>query len=213
MFEILKQVEQIGIVPVIAISDIEKAVPLAKALLAGGLPCAEVTFRTKEGEESIRRIAAEVPQILLGAGTVLSTEQVDNAVNAGAKFIVSPGFNPKVAGYCVEKGIPIVPGCATPSEMEAAMELGLDAVKFFPAEQAGGLSYIKAVAAPYSGLRFMPTGGISPDNLGKYMGFRKIVACGGSWMVKKELIDTGDFDTITRLCVEAVQIVRNARAQ
>jgi 2-dehydro-3-deoxyphosphogluconate aldolase/(4S)-4-hydroxy-2-oxoglutarate aldolase len=208
---ILEQIGAIGVVPVIAISDAEKAVPLAKALKEGGIPCAEVTFRTKEGEECIRRIAKELPDILVGAGTVLTKEQVDRAIDAGAKFIVSPGFNPNVVGYCVDKGIPVVPGCSTPSDMEAAMEFGLDAVKFFPAEQAGGLAYIKACAAPYTKLRFMPTGGISAQNLGKYMEFNKVLACGGSWMVAKELIDAGKFPEITRLCKQAVEIVRTAR--
>ena len=212
MNEILKRIGEIGIVPVIAISDVEKAVPLARALMAGGIPCAEVTFRTAEGEECIRRIAKEVPEILLGAGTVLSMGQVDKAVDAGAKFMVTPGFNRKVVEYCVKNGILIIPGCSTPSDMEAAMEMGLDTVKFFPAEQAGGLAYIKACAAPYTGLRFVPTGGINAGNLGKYAAFKKIAACGGSWMVNKELLDAGNFDEITRLSEEAVKIFRDARA-
>jgi 2-dehydro-3-deoxyphosphogluconate aldolase/(4S)-4-hydroxy-2-oxoglutarate aldolase len=211
MHEVLQRIEAIGIVPVIALSDAEKAVPLAKALLAGGIPCAEVTFRTAEGEECIRRMAAEVPEILVGAGTVLTAGQADRAAKAGARFAVSPGFNPNVVRHCIENGIPIVPGCATPSEMEAAMELGLDTVKFFPAEQAGGLSYIKAVAAPYTRLKFMPTGGITAENIGKYIAFNKVIACGGSWMVSKALLDAGDFGEITRLCREAVEIVRGAR--
>ena len=211
MNAILKQIEQIGVVPVIALSDAEKAVPLAKALIAGGIPCAEVTFRTAEGEECIRRIAGEIPEILLGAGTVLSVDQARRAVEAGAKFIVSPGINPKVVQYCVENDIVITPGCATPTEMEAAMEFGLDVVKFFPAEQAGGLAYIKAVAAPYTALRFLPTGGINAQNLGKYMSFPKVLACGGSWMVKKDMVEAGMFDEITRLCLDAVRIVRDVR--
>lgn len=206
MHTVLEEISRIGIVPVIAISDVEKAVPLAKALCAGGIPCAEVTFRTAEGEEAMRRIAAEVPEALLGAGTVLTTIQVDRAIAAGAKFIVSPGFNPHVVEYCLEKGMPIVPGCASPSDMEQAMEYGLSTVKFFPAEQAGGLDYIKAVSAPYPGLTFMPTGGIHAGNLAKYLAFEKIVACGGSWMVQKELVSAGRFDEITRLCREAVQV-------
>lgn len=208
---ILDQIRDIGVVPVIAISDLEKTIPLARALITGGIPCAEVTFRTAQGEECIRRMAEACPDILVGAGTVLTMEQVDRAVLAGAKFCVSPGFNPKVVDYCIERGIPIVPGCATPSDMEAAIERGLDTVKFFPAEQAGGLAYIKAVAAPYSNLRFMPTGGISAENLGTYMAFDKVIACGGSWMVKKELIDAGSFDIIMRLCKEAATIVKAAR--
>lgn len=203
--EVLEQIGKIGIVPVIAISDVEKAVPLAKALIAGGIPCAEVTFRTAQGEESIRRISAEVPGILLGAGTVLTIAQVDKAIAAGAKFIVSPGFNPKVVAYCCEKGIPITPGCSNPSDIEQALEFGLEVIKFFPAEQSGGLDYIKAIAAPYTSVKFMPTGGIGPDNISKYLEFDKIVACGGSWMVKPDLINSGSFDEITRLSREAVQ--------
>jgi len=210
--EILTQIQQIGVVPVIAISDVDKAVPMAKALIAGGVHCAEVTFRTAEGEEAIRRIAKEVPEMLVGAGTVLSVEQVKKAVDAGAKFTVSPGFSPRVTEYCVKNHILHFPGCATPTEMEAAMEFGLNVLKFFPAEQAGGLAYIKAVAAPYTKLRFMPTGGISPKNLASYMAFPKILACGGSWMVSKELLDEGNFYEIARLCKEAVEIVKSARA-
>lgn len=204
MNQVLEQISQIGIVPVIAIDDVEKAVPLAKALVAGGIPCAEVTFRTAEGEEAIRRMAKEVPEILVGAGTVLTTEQVDRAVDAGAKFIVSPGLNPKVVSYCVEKNIPITPGCANPSDVEQAIELGLNVVKFFPAEQAGGLPYIKSMSAPYGNMRFMPTGGVNAANLSEYLAFDKILACGGSWMVNKALISAGKFDEITELCKEAM---------
>ncbi|MCL2747588.1 MAG: bifunctional 4-hydroxy-2-oxoglutarate aldolase/2-dehydro-3-deoxy-phosphogluconate aldolase [Oscillospiraceae bacterium] len=207
----LEQIQAVGVMPVIAISDTEKAVPLARALAAGGIHCAEVTFRTEEGEEAIRRIAAECPDILVGAGTVLTVEQADRAARAGAKFAVSPGTNPKVVRRCAEIGLLIIPGCATPSDMEQAMAFGLDTVKFFPAEQAGGLAYIKAVAAPYPKLRFVPTGGINAGNLGRYMAFPKVVACGGSWMVKKDLIEAGDFGEITRLCREAARIVKEAR--
>ena len=208
---ILERIREIGIVPVIAISDVEKAVPLAKALLEGGIPCAEITFRTEEGEESIRRIAKEVPDILLGAGTVLTIDQVHRANKAGAKFLVSPGFNRKVVEVCKLNHFLIVPGCSTPSDMEAALELGYNTVKFFPAEQAGGLAYIKACAAPYTKLKFMPTGGINAKNIASYLSFDKVIACGGSWMVTKDLIEAGKFDEITRLCREAVEIVKNAR--
>ena len=208
---ILNRISEIGIVPVIAMSDVEKAVPLAKSLLSGGIPCAEITFRTAEGEECIRRIASEVPEVLVGAGTVLTTEQATRANNAGAKFVVSPGFNPKVVRFCIENDILIIPGCSTPTDMEAAMEFGLDTVKFFPAEQAGGLAYIKACAAPYTKLKFMPTGGINAANIGTYMAFGKVIACGGSWMVTKELIENGNFSEITRLCKEAVQTIRTSR--
>jgi len=204
MHAVLEKIEKIGIVPVIAINDVERAVPLAKALEAGGIPCAEVTFRTAQGEESIRRITAEVPDVLVGAGTVLTKDQVDRAIDAGAKFIVSPGFNPKIVEYCKQKGIPITPGCANPSDIEQALEAGLDVVKFFPAEQAGGLDYIKAISAPYPSLKFMPTGGINAGNIVKYIAFEKILACGGSWMVTAELINSGNFEKITALSREAV---------
>jgi 2-dehydro-3-deoxyphosphogluconate aldolase/(4S)-4-hydroxy-2-oxoglutarate aldolase len=204
MQTILEEIGKIGIVPVIKIDDADKAVPLAKALSAGGIPCAEVTFRTAQGEEAIRRIAKETPEILVGAGTVLSIEQVDRAIGAGAKFIVSPGFNPKVVAYCVQKEIPITPGCANPSDIEQALEFGLEAVKFFPAEQAGGLDYIKAISAPYPGMKVIPTGGINAGNIARYIAFEKILACGGSWMVSADLINAGDFDKITALSREAV---------
>ena len=207
MKTIFEQIEEIGVVPVIKIDDVEKAVPLAKALLAGGIPCAEVTFRTAQAEEGIRRMAAEVPEILVGAGTILTTEQVDKAVGAGAKFVVSAGLNPKIVEYCISRGVPIAPGCSSPSDIEKAMEFGLRVVKFFPAEQAGGLDFIKAVAAPYSMMKFMPTGGINAANIGKYLAFDKILACGGSWMVNADMISAGRFDEITELCKTAMRTV------
>jgi len=208
MHAVLEELKKIGIIPVIKIDDAAKAVPLAKALAAGGIPCAEVTFRTAQGEEAMRLINAELcsgktPGILLGAGTVLTTAQVDKAIAAGAKFIVSPGFNPKVVSYCVEKGIPITPGCSNPSDIERALEYGLEVVKFFPAEQAGGLEYIKAIAAPYTTMNFVPTGGINAQNVAKYIAYEKILACGGSWMVNADLINAGEFGKITALCREA----------
>jgi 2-dehydro-3-deoxyphosphogluconate aldolase/(4S)-4-hydroxy-2-oxoglutarate aldolase len=207
MHDVLEALGRIGIVPVIKIDDAAQAVPLAKALAAGGIPCAELTFRTKAGEEAVRRISRDAPEILAGAGTVLSVEQVDRAVDAGARFIVSPGFNPKVVSHCIARGVPVIPGCSNPSDMERALELGLEAVKFFPAEQAGGLDYIKAAAAPYSTLMFMPTGGINAANIASYIAYEKILACGGSWMVSPALINAGDFDRITALCREAVLAV------
>jgi 2-dehydro-3-deoxyphosphogluconate aldolase/(4S)-4-hydroxy-2-oxoglutarate aldolase len=204
MHTVLEELGKIGIVPVIKIDDVEKAVPLARALAAGGIPCAEITFRTDQGEEAIRRISKEVPEVLTGAGTVLTTEQVDKAINAGAKYIVSPGLNPKVVSYCIKKGIPITPGCANPSDIEQALEFGLEVVKFFPAEQAGGIEYIKAVSAPYHELKFMPTGGINAGNIAKYILFDKILACGSSWVASAELIHSGDFEKITALSKEAV---------
>ena len=203
MHPVMEELKKIGIIPVIKIDDAEKAVPLAKALIAGNIPCAEVTFRTAQGEEAMKRINRDVPDILLGAGTVLTTEQVDKAIAAGAKFIVSPGFNPKVVAYCVEKGIPVTPGCSNPSDIEMALEMGINTVKFFPAEQAGGLEYIKAISAPYPSLTFVPTGGINAQNIVKYISNEKILACGGSWMVSADLINAGNFDKITALCNEA----------
>lgn len=201
---VIDEIYKIGIVPVIALDDAKDAEPLAKALCAGGLPCAEITFRTAAAEESIRIMAEKFPEMLVGAGTVLTTEQVDRAVGAGAKFIVSPGLNPTVVKYCVDKNIPIVPGTANPSDVEAALSFGLDVVKFFPAEQAGGINYIKAIAAPYTKVRFMPTGGINADNLKDYLDFPKIVACGGTWMCKKDLITAGKFDEIEAMTRQAV---------
>ena len=205
MNPILEQISNIGIVPVIAIDDAKKAVPLAKALVAGGLPVAEVTFRTAAAEEAMRSITREVPEMLVGAGTVLNREQVDRALDAGAKFIVSPGFNPDTVRYVLSKGALMVPGTATPGEMEQAMSLGLDVVKFFPAEQNGGVAKLKAIAGPYKTLKWMPTGGVNAKNLMDYLSFDQIVACGGTWMVKKDLIAAENWDEITRMTREAVR--------
>ena len=205
MNEVLEKIQKIGIVPVVVLNDAKDAAPLAKALCDGGLPCAEVTFRTEAAEESIRIMAEQFPQMLVGAGTVLTTEQVDRAVAAGAKFIVSPGLNPKVVKYCIEKGVPVTPGTANPSDVEQAIELGLEVVKFFPAEAAGGLNMIKSMAAPYTNMKFMPTGGINAKNINSYLAFPKILACGGSWMVKGDLVAAGKFDEIEKLTREAVQ--------
>ena len=211
MNDIFEKIQAIGILPVIAMDDAAQAVPLAKALVAGGIPAAEVTFRTAAGEEAIRRIAQEVPEILVGAGTVLTTEQVDRAVGAGAKFIVSPGTNMKVVGHCQEADVQLIPGVITPTEIETAMELGLDVLKFFPAEPSGGLGMIKALAAPYTQVKFIPTGGITAANVGEYLLYNRIVACGGSWMVKKDLINAGQFDKIRLLAAEAAAIVKTVR--
>jgi len=204
MNPILEQFQKLGIIPVVVIDDAKDAVPLAKALCEGGLPVAEVTFRTDAAEEAIRLMAEAYPEMLVGAGTVLTTEQVDRAVAAGAKFIVSPGLNPKVVKYCQEKNVPITPGTARPTDIEMALELGLEVVKFFPAEQNGGLPMIKAMAAPYTKVKFMPTGGINAKNLKSYLDFDKIIACGGSWMVPKDLVAAGDFEAIKNLTREAV---------
>lgn len=207
MNDMLSRIQKMGIVPVIKLEDAKDAVPLAKALVEGGLPCAEITFRTAAAEESIRLMRQAYPDMLIGAGTVLTTEQVDAAVEAGATLIVSPGLNPKVVRYCVERDIPITPGCTNPSDIEAAIELGLEVVKFFPAEAAGGLPMIKAMSAPYVNMKFMPTGGISEKNLISYLDYPKIIACGGSWMVSDELIKAGDFDKITALTKQAVALM------
>lgn len=204
---IIDKITKLAIIPVVVLDDAKDAEPVARALCNGGLPAAEVTFRTAAAEESIRIISSKFPNMLVGAGTVLTIEQVDQAVNAGAKFIVSPGFNPNVVKYCISKKIPVVPGCNNPSVMESAMELGLDVVKFFPAEASGGIKAIKAMAAPYVNLKFMPTGGINAANINDYLSFKKIIACGGSWMVSGELVKNKDFDRIEELTREAVMTV------
>ena len=205
MNAVLEQIRKIGIVPVVKIDRAEDALPLAKALCAGGLPCAEVTFRTGAAAEAIRIMTANFPDMCVGAGTVLNAEQVDAAMEAGAKFIVSPGLNPRTVKYCIEKNVPVTPGISSPSEIEQAMELGLEVVKFFPAEQSGGLAKIKAMAAPYGNMKFMPTGGINAKNLTSYLDFGKVIACGGSWMVPGDLINEGAWDRIEQLTREAVQ--------
>lgn len=211
MNEVLKKIGQTGIVPVVVLNEVKDAVPLAQSLINGGLPCAEVTFRTDAAQQSIAEISKNFPQMFVGAGTVLTTEQVDRAVDAGAKFIVSPGFNPKVVEYCLKKEYPITPGIMTPTELEMALGFGLDVVKFFPAENAGGLKMIKAMAAPYTMMKFMPTGGINPENVREYLQCDKILACGGSWMVKGDLIKSGNFSEIEKLTKQAAQIVKEVR--
>ena len=202
---------ELGVVPVVVLEDAKDAAPLAKALVEGGLPCAEVTFRTDAAEESIKIMASEYPDMFVGAGTVLTIDQVDRAVAAGAKFIVSPGFDPEIVDYCLSKDIPVFPGCITPSEVAQAVKRGLKVVKFFPAEQFGGVATIKAMAAPYVGLKFMPTGGVNAKNLENYLSCDKIVACGGSWMVKGDLVKAGKFDEIKTLTEEAVKLAAQIR--
>ena len=207
MNDILKKIGDLGIVPVVKIDNAADAVPLGKALMEGGLPLAEITFRTDAAEEAIGNITKALPEMLVGAGTVLNVEQAQRAVNAGAKFIVSPGFNPAVVEFCIKKGIPITPGCSNPTDIEMALGFKLDVVKFFPAEAFGGLSTLKAMSAPYSMVKFIPTGGIDAKNILDYLNFNKVLACGGSWMVKDELIKKGDFAQITRLTCEAVNLM------
>ena len=202
--EILKELSNIGVIPVVKINDAKKAVSLAKALADGGLNAAEITFRTDAAEEAIKLVCKACPDMLVGAGTVLTTDQAQRAVNAGAKFIVSPGFNPKVVKWCLDNGVTPLPGCTSPSEIEQALELGLNVVKFFPAEQSGGLAKIKAMSAPYGGIKFMPTGGISLDNMNSYLCDKSIIACGGSFMVKESFIDNENWAEITKLTKQAV---------
>ena len=211
MSEVLEHLEQTGIVPVIALDDAAAAVPLARALAAGGLPAAEVTFRTPAAADAIAAIAAEVPEVLVGAGTVLTCAQVDEALEAGARFVVSPGFNPRTVDYALEKGTLMMPGISNASGVEQALERGLSTVKFFPAEPAGGLPYIKALAGPYGGVRYMPTGGINPGNVADYLACPHVICCGGTWMAPKELVAKGRFDEIARLCREAADLVAKAR--
>lgn len=199
-----EQLECTGIIPVIKLEDTSKAVELATALRKGGINAAEVTFRAEGADKVISDMTKAFPDMLVGAGTVLTVEQCDAAIAAGAKFCVAPGLNSKVVKHCLDKGVPFAPGVANGSQIEEAMELGLDFVKFFPAEQAGGLAYIKSVSAPYSNMKFMPTGGVNENNLNTYLGFKKIICCGGSWIVPDKLVKAGDWDGITELCRTAV---------
>ena len=204
MNNILEQIYNIGIVPVVIINNSDNAVPLAKALVRGGIPTAEVTFRTSAAKEAIAQITKEVPEILVGAGTVTSVEMAKEAIRAGAKYIVSPGLNPKVVTYCIEQNIPILPGVATPTELEAAMALGLTTMKFFPAEQIGGKNMLASLSSPYKQIKFIPTGGININNLNQYLDLPNVLACGGSWMCPASLIDAQKFDEIAILCHQAV---------
>ena len=204
---IVTELRRLRLVPVIVIDDHSGASSLAQALVDGGLPCAEVTFRTKGAREALERISAEFPQILAGAGTVLTPAQAKEARDAGARFVVAPGFSPAVVEYCIEHDIPVFPGIATPSEIEAALMRGLNVLKFFPAEPLGGLSYLKAISAPYGMVEFMPTGGISLQNVGSYLSFPRVVACGGSWIAPPDWIASGQFDRIAAAARSAVEAV------
>lgn len=206
--ELQIQIESKKLVPVVKLDRAEDTAPLCQALCQGGLPVAEITFRTDAAEEAIRTASREFPEMILGAGTIVNVEQAKRAVDAGAQFLVTPGFSGSVTQWAVDKKVPIFPGTCTPTEVMAAMEYGLTVVKFFPAVQYGGLSTIKALAAPFPALRFMPTGGISPDNVKEYLAFEKIIACGGSWMVKDSLIKEKDFAKIQELTAQAVAIVK-----
>lgn len=201
----------LSIVPVVVLNDRKDAKALAKALIDGGLPCAEVTFRTAAAKESIRLMKEAYPEMLVGAGTVLSTEMVDEALDAGAEFIVTPGFNEDVVKYCMEKNVPITPGCMDTYAIEKAISMGLSVIKFFPAEAAGGTKMIKALSGPYRNLQFLPTGGVNEMNLTDYLKLPQVIACGGSWMVPSKLIDAGEFDEIITIVKSAVEIVKEVR--
>lgn len=211
MQNLIEKISNIGVVPVIKIDRAEDAIPLANALKNGGLCCAEVTFRTDAAEEAIRLIHKEFPDFLIGAGTVLTPKQADLAMAAGASFIVSPGLNPTVVKHCIDNDYPVIPGVCTPSEVELGMSLGLSYLKFFPAEAAGGVKMIKAMAAPYNKIKFMPTGGIGTANLKDYLTCSAVFVCGGSWMVPANLINEGKFDEIEKLTAEAVALVKEIR--
>jgi len=211
MEKLIEKISNTGVIPVVKIDNVEDALPLAEALKKGGLSCAEITFRTDAAEESIRRISEKYPDFFVAAGTVLTKEQADAAMAAGASFIVSPGLNPEVVKYCKEKGYPIIPGVCTPTEVETALSLGLTYLKFFPAEAAGGVKMIKAMAAPYTKVKFMPTGGVGVKNLADYLNCKAVYACGGSWMVPADKIAEGKFDEIEQLTKEAVELLKEIR--
>jgi 2-dehydro-3-deoxyphosphogluconate aldolase/(4S)-4-hydroxy-2-oxoglutarate aldolase len=208
MISIIEQLSQHRLVPVIALADAAQADPLAAALVGGGLPVAEVTFRTTAAADSIRAMASR-GDLLVGAGTVLTTAQVDAARDAGATFMVAPGFNPKVVQYCLDQKMPIIPGVSNPTDIEMALDHGLEVVKFFPAEAFGGLKTLQAMSAPYGNVRFLPTGGISTLNVNAYLAFPKVIACGGSWMVKPALFVDGNFEPVERAVREAVALIRS----
>jgi 2-dehydro-3-deoxyphosphogluconate aldolase / (4S)-4-hydroxy-2-oxoglutarate aldolase len=207
---VLDRLGHLGVIPVVVIDDPSRAAALGSALLVGGLPCAEITLRTDTALESLRALA-ENPDLLVGAGTVLRPGQVEAALQAGARYIVSPGFSPSVVSECQHAGVPVLPGVATATEIQAALDAGLETVKFFPAEAAGGLAVLKALAAPFRGVRFVPTGGITADGLATYLAEPSVLAVGGSWLVSADLLAAQDFEKITQLSAAAVQIVRRAR--
>jgi 2-dehydro-3-deoxyphosphogluconate aldolase/(4S)-4-hydroxy-2-oxoglutarate aldolase len=202
-----QRLSEIKVVPVMAVKDASKAVKLAQVLVENGLPCAEVTFRTDQAAQAIRNMRDAFPEMLIGAGTVLTSKQVDQAVDAGVDFVVSPGFNPTTVKYCQEKGIVIIPGVNNPSLVEQAMEMGLTTLKFFPAEPSGGVSMLKALSAVYP-IQFMPTGGVNPNNINDYLSIPSVVACGGTWMIPNELIDNNEWDKLGKLVAAVAQIIQ-----
>lgn len=208
MSDIKQQIKALKIIPVIAIDNAEDIIPLSKVLVENGLPVAEITFRSDAAEEAIRLLRESQPEMLIGAGTVLNRAQVIAAKEAGATFIVSPGFNPNTVRACQELGIEIIPGVNNPSAVEAALEMGLTTMKFFPAEPSGGISMVKSLLAPYTDLELMPTGGIKPSNVNDYLAIPRVIACGGTWMVEKSLIENGEWEELARLTREAVALTR-----
>jgi 2-dehydro-3-deoxyphosphogluconate aldolase/(4S)-4-hydroxy-2-oxoglutarate aldolase len=213
MPQILQTLQKLALLPVVKINHSEDAIDLGNALLKGGLPCAEITFRTQAAEKAIISLTTNIPEMLVGAGTVLTVDQAKRAVDAGAKFIVTPGFDDLVVPWCLDQKILIIPGVATPTEINMALKFGVNVLKFFPAEALGGLNTLKAICAPYTNVRFVPTGGIGPDNIRSYLEQPQVLACGGSWLVQEEMISSGEFNQITQLTIEAVQIVREIRSQ
>lgn len=205
METIIKQLETFKVVPVVKLDNAKDALPLGKALFKGGLPVIEITFRTDAAAEAIASLSYELPDICVGAGTVLTIDQVNQAIDSGARFIVAPGFNPRVVDYCIDRNISIFPGVNSPTQVEMGLERDLKVLKFFPAEASGGLNMLKAMTAPYGDVRFMPTGGININNLKDYLAFNRIIACGGTWLATSALINEGRFDEITRLVEEVVK--------
>jgi len=212
MYEILWKLNVMGVIPVVSIPSPEDAPRLGEALLEGGLPCAEITFRTSAAAEAIRNLVQAYPEMLVGAGTVLSIGQAETAVDAGAKFIVSPGFDQKIVTWCIEKGVAVTPGIATPTEINMALEHNLKVLKFFPAEAFGGVKTLKAISAPFREVKFIPAGGINQENLADYLRLPTVIACGGSWLVKRRLIEEGKFKEITNLTIAASEIVKEVRS-
>lgn len=208
METIINQLETYKVVPVVKLDKPKDALPLGNALVKGGLPIIEITFRTDAAAEAIENLSRELPDICVGAGTVLSVDQVNQAIDSGARFIVAPGFNPRVVDYCIDRNIPVFPGVNSPTQVEMGLERDLQVLKFFPAEASGGLKMLKAMAAPYGEVRFMPTGGINIDNLNDYLAFDRIIACGGTWLATATLINEGRFDEITRLAENVVKLTR-----
>ena len=211
MHNIFQTIGRLGVIPVVTLDDASQAMPVCQALLAGGLSVVEITFRTSAAAEAIAIVSREIPEMLVGAGTILTTDQAKQAFDSGATFMVSPGFNPRVVQFCIENKTPVTPGCSNPTDLTMAVEYGLDVVKFFPAESLGGLKMLKALAAPFRMLQFIPTGGIDPVNLREYLGFDRVLACGGTWIVKPDLVRSGDYGLITSVSRTSVEVVREFR--